>query len=87
MLEDMADLKEFDVEDEAAHMSLTPEVQRRVQHAQDRSVPELWLVHGHTEELIGGVEELNGELASRKLFDRLDSAGVKYLSPDVDDYW
>lgn len=88
VLEDMESLRVFNVEDEAtAHMSLSPEVQRRVQHAQDRSVPELWVVHGHGEELIGGVEALNEELTSRKLFERLDSAGVKYLSPDVDDYW
>ena len=84
VLEDMQSLKEFNVENEV-HQGV--EVQRRLQHARENTVPELWVVNGPTEELVGGMEALNEELNSRKLYDRLHSAGVSYLSPEVDDFW
>jgi glutaredoxin-related protein len=86
VLEDMQSLKEFNVEDEA-HRAAPEEVQRRLQHARDHTVPQLFVVSGNKEELVGGVDALNEELTSRRLYDRLRSAGISYLSPDVDDYW
>ena len=80
----MQSLKEFNVENEA-HQGA--EVQRRLQHARDYTVPQLYVVSGNKEELVGGVDALNEELMSRRLYDRLRSAGISYLSPDVDDYW
>jgi len=62
-------------------------VRRRAYHAQENTVPQLWIVHGDgtQEELVGGTEAVNDEMSNGRLVERLERACIPYLSQE--NYW
>ena len=60
---------------------------RRAEHALSKSVPQLWVVSrdGLDEELVGDGEALNDELNNGAFVQRLQRAGIPFLSQE--NYW
>ena len=60
---------------------------RRAEHALSKSVPQLWVVSrdGLDEELVGDGEALNDELNDGTFVQRLQRAGIPFLSQE--NYW